>query len=303
MLETTVIAMLSEAASGISEAPSGLGTELISTLAALATGLVLWAAGGGIMRPAVGALGLGLGALGGWMAWQQTGIGPMWALPAGSALVTCCVALLAWHLASGVLLSALAGLLAGSVAWGAIHIDQGNEVAPPPIQALFGLAPMPVDSTNDDATITPVLAPAATPSLNPSDLAEAAVRAHTQEFADQLAAQEDLAPVRAAWDTVPAEPRLVILIATAAAALLGLLIAALAQSLAAVLLTAIGGALLVVASVPRLVTSISGMDPGFSPSTTALLAVGAWAGMSVLGMAIQAATKKKPAPQAAPAAA
>jgi hypothetical protein len=287
--------MLQYLIAAVQDASSSVSPDLAWTLAALAVGLILWAAGGGIMRPAVGALGLALGALGGWMAWQETGIGPAWAMPVGGALVTACVTLLAWHLASGVLLSALAGLLAASVAWSVVHLASPLEVAPPPVAALFG-----IDTTvlPPLVTITPALYTPAAPqgSLNPAHLGEAALRLQAQQLADNVADHENVAPVRAAWSTVPAADRFAILVATAAAALAGLLLAALAQSTAAVLLTSIGGSLLIVGAVPRLVGTLGAVDLGFGPERGILIAIGAWTVLSVLGIAIQAAIGSKTRP-------
>lgn len=297
--------MLQHLIAAVQDASSTVSPDLAWTLAALAVGLILWAAGGGIMRPAVGALGLAMGAMAGWMAWLETGIGPAWAMPLGVALVTACVTLLAWHLASGVLLSALAGLLAASVTWSVVHLAAPLEVAPPPVAALFGIeATVLSPQTPPQTTITPALYTPAAPqgSLNPAHLGEAALRLQAQQLAGDVAGHQSVAPVRAAWSTVPATDRFAILVAMAAAALGGLLLAALAQSTAAVLLTSIGGSLLIVGAVPRLVSTLGAVDLGFGPDRGILIAIGAWAVLSVLGIAIQAATGSKTRPVATEAA-
>ncbi len=277
---------------------------LLWTPATFAVGLMLWVAGGGIIRPSVGAVGLGLGALGGWLAWLETGIGPAWALPASGAVITCCVALLAWHLASGVLLCASAGLLAGAVAWGSVHLMQPAEIATPPVAALFGLEAPDTASDASPSLVPVAFTPiAGTPpaSLNPDALADAAIAARAGALAKDVADHEQIAPVRAAWTTVPAEQRFVILIATAGAALLGLVIAALAQSTAAILLTSICGALMMVSAVPRMLNSFGVADLGISANTAVMTALGAWALLSLAGIGIQTARRTGATPPAAPA--
>ena len=267
---------------------ASVGPDLAWTLAALAVGLMLWAAGGNILRPAVGALGLTVGAIAGWMVWQETGIGPAWAMPLAGALVTACVALLAWHLASGVLLSVLGGLLAGSVAWTAVFLMAPDEIAAPPVADVFGIEHQLLDQANsmEPAVFTPAEA-------SGGSLAEDLVRKRSQSLADQVAARSELAPVRAAWSTVPAQERMIILISAAAAALCGLLLAALAQSTAAVLLTAIGGSLMIAGAVPRLAHTLGATDLGLSAPRAAVVAVIVWFVLALLGCAIQCATGQR----------
>jgi hypothetical protein len=161
-----------------------------------------------------------------------------------------------------------------------------EEIAAPPIADVFGIEHQLMSAAD---SIEPVLY---TPTT-PGDLAEGIVRSRTQALADQLKGSTELAPVRAAWSTVPAEERMIILVAIAAAALSGLLLAALAQSTAAVLLTAIGGSLMITGAVPRLAHTLGATDLGLGAPRAAVVAVLAWFALALLGSAIQLATGQR----------
>lgn len=277
------------------------GPDLAWIIAALGLGLVLWAAGGGIMRPAVAALGLAAGAIAGRLVWLESGVGPEWVLPLVGALATTCVALLAWHLASGMLLSLLAALLAASVTWGIASIADSALVPPPPVAGLFGLthpvyeAVKPVDPPAPEAATA---APADT-AIDAAPILHAALRAKAEALGEDFAASQDIAPIRMAWALMGANSRFTILVASGIAALLGLLLAALARRTAAIVLTAVGGGLLVIGAIPRLAATLGANDLGMEPSTTALVAIGAWLALAVLGIIIQMAMAAPPPPVAA----
>lgn len=267
------------------DAPTASQGGLAWIITALALGLVLWAAGGGIIRPAVGVLGLAAGAVAGRMVWLETGVGPEWVLPTVGALACACVALLAWHLASGALLALLAALLAASITWSiaTLAAPEDAPVPTPPVAGLFGLdqpsAAADAD-TDDHSPENTREEPTAPTSGEPQDSALAAVEQHLQS-------SEELAPVRAAWPEVPADERFAILVAAGIAALMGLLLAALASRTSAILLTALGGSLLVVCALPRLASALGASDLGLSPSNAALTAIGAWTVLALLGVLIQ----------------
>ena len=279
-----------------------LGPDLAWTITALGLGLVLWAAGGGIMRPAVAALGLAAGAIAGRLVWLESGVGPEWVLPLVGALATTCVALLAWHLASGMLLSLLGALLAACVTWGIASIADSALVPPPPVAGLFGLthpvyavAPPPGEQPAPEAS--PVEQSGAT--IETAAVLNAALRAKAEALGKDFAASQEIAPIRMAWALVGANSRFTILVASGIAALLGLLLAALAQRTAAIVLTAVGGGLLVVGAIPRLAATLGAGELGMAPSTAAFVAIGAWLALALLGIIIQMAMAAPPPPVAA----
>ena len=265
--------------------------ELSWVIAAMVTGIVLWATGGWILRPAVGALGVALGALLGWTVWQETGIGPAWIPPLVGGIVVACVALLAYRLLAGAMLAASLALLVGLGAWTVLSLSQ-EDMPHPPIVHMLGLAdtaaadgPAPEPPTTLDTTIAPVALPsAALPA--------------TTDWLDS----EELTPFRLAWSTVPSDPRLVIMIAAAAGALVGLVLATFATTFGAVLLTACCGALLMLAAGPRLL-DLAGLSPGWLKSGAAGtgLVIG-WIGLTVIGLIVQSLARPrltaKPTPPA-----
>ena len=251
--------------------------ELSWTIAALITGIVLWATGGWILRPAVGAMGLALGGLVGWVIWQETGIGPPWAAPLAGGIVVACVALLAYRLLSGGLLAASLALMACMGTW-AVSACTDAQVPHPPSIAMLGLgSPTEKDVQALEATITEVSLPPATSLADPGKWLE----------------HEELTPFREAWQAVPPDPRLAIMIAAAVGALLGLILATFASTTAAVLLTACGGSLMMLAAGPRLL-AMAGLLPGWTsnPSAGSGLAFG-WMGLVVLGLIIQALARPR----------
>jgi hypothetical protein len=272
------------------------GTDLAWTITALGLGLVLWAAGGGLMRPAVGALGLAAGAIAGRMVWLETGIGPEWVLPLVGALATTCVALLAWRLASGMLLCLLGALLAGSVTWGIASFNHQANVPAPPLALLFGITQptYTLESTPPESDPPAVVASQDPSPLDTAALVSSNLKAKAQAIGGDIAQSEAAAPIRAAWMGAHAEIRFSVLIAMGIAALVGLLIAALTERTAAIWLTAIGGALLVVAALPRLGSTLGAGELGITPTTSVHIAIGAWLAMTVLGIVIQMAMATPP---------
>ena len=142
-----------------------LSGDLLWAIAAFLVGFILWAAGGWILRPAVGALGLGLGALGGLLIWMETGIGPPWAAPLVGGILVACVALLAYRLLAGGMLAATLALLAATSSWSVLHLTEDG-VPPPPVATLFGLPlqpPPPADQGEHSRHRTP---PCSHPSVD-----------------------------------------------------------------------------------------------------------------------------------------
>jgi len=308
--------MLHLLATALTDANSA-GPSLAWTIVAFGLGLVLWGSGGGIMRPAVGALGLAAGAIAGRMVWLESGVGPEWVLPMVGALATSCVALLAWHLASGMLLSLLAAMLTGSVVWGIASMADSDSVPPPPVAGLFGLQHPTYATTPDasetaqanDAATPPAANPgpdSATPDDTPTEAARATdtpltadLRAQAEAGWDHIAASPELAPIRTAWSRVPDNDRFTILVASGIAALLGLLAAALAGRTAAIWLTASGGGLLVMCALPRLVSTMGASNLGFEPQTAAMVVTFGWLTLTILGIVIQMVLRTPPSAPAA----
>ncbi|MDP7069804.1 MAG: hypothetical protein QF561_00470 [Phycisphaerales bacterium] len=246
--------------------------ELLWAIAALAVGLILWVTGGWLLRSAVGALGLGLGALGGLLVWMQTGIGPPWAAPLVGALVVACVALLAYRLLAGTLLALTLALLGGCTSWTIMHLTQ-PAVPPPPVAHIFGL---------EDRT--PVEPPAVVPVSLPA--------ATTLDAASWM--QDDrLIPFKESWSLLPADARLAVLAAAGGAALGGLIVFTLMGSLAAVLLTSVTGAGLVLAATPRILSHWNITPDWLHEHQGGTLIVLAWLSASGVGIVIQMLIKPK----------
>jgi len=251
-------------------------------LAALAVGIVLWATGGWVLRSAVGAMGLGLGGLAGMVIWEQTHIGPQWVAPVVGGIVIACVALLAYKLLAGALLAITLAILGGSVAWTVLHITE-DEVPPPPVASLFGL-PVEVEA----APSTPI-----TLVSLPSPLT-----LQTPEWTNH----EKLVPFRDAWETLPPDPRLMVLAAAGIAALAGLILSTFFTTAAAVLLTAAAGSGLVLAGLPRLLDTWGMVPEWLSGATGGSTMVLVWLGATLLGLIVQGLTRPRltKAPPAAP---
>jgi hypothetical protein len=242
-------------------------------LAALAVGIVLWATGGWVLRSAVGAMGLGLGGLVGMMIWEQTHIGPQWVAPVVGGIVIACVALLAYKLLAGALLAITLAVLGGSVAWTVLHISD-DEVPPPPVASLFGL---PVEAGIEEAKpLTPVSLP------SPFTLQSPAWTNH-----------EKLVPFRDAWETLPPDPRLVVLATAGIAALAGLILSTFFTTAAAVLLTAAAGSGLVLAGLPRLLDTWSMVPDWLGGAAGGSTIVLVWLGATMLGLIVQGMTRPR----------
>ncbi len=254
-------------------------------LAALAVGIVLWATGGWVLRSAVGAMGLGLGGLGGMMIWEQTHIGPQWVAPVVGAIVIACVALLAYKLLAGALLAITLTILGGSVAWTVLHLTENN-VPPPPVAGLFGL---PVDElAGEPPDATPLEQATTHRSILPVSFPP-----NITQHAMELGRHEKLVPFRDAWETLPPDPRLVVLATAGIAALAGLILSTFFTTAAAVLLTATAGAGLVLTALPRLL-DMWNMTPdwlgGAAGGSTIVLA---WLAATALGLILQGLTRPR----------
>jgi hypothetical protein len=260
-----------------------LSGDLLWVGAALLVGFILWAAGGWILRPAVGALGLGLGALGGLLIWMETGIGPPWAAPLVGGVIVACVALLAFRLLAGGMLAAALALLAATSTWSVLHLTE-DAVPPPPVAMLFGLphqpppasAPQqePASGTSSDASFIPVSMP------SPLSMA-------TSKFS----ADERLIPFKDAWEQLPPDPRLAVLLFAGAAALAGLVCSTLFGTLGAIMLTATAGGGLILASLPRLLLNWDMLPTWLEGATGGTTLCLAWLGLTAIGLIVQGMTK------------
>ena len=260
--------------------------ELSWVIAAMITGVVLWATGGWILRPAVGALGLALGGLLGWTVWQETG--PAWVPPVVGGVVVACVSLLVYRLLAGGILATSLALLAGLGTWAVLSVSQ-EDMPHPPIVQMLGLADSAAVGGVDPETPTPntTIAPVALP---------AAPLPATIDWLDH----EELAPFRQTWSSVPSDPRLMIMIAAAAGALVGLVLATFATTFAAVLLTACCGGLLILAAGPRLL-DFAGLPPSWLESSAAGTGlVIAWTGLTIIGLVVQSLARPRLAATPAP---
>ncbi len=247
--------------------------EFIWALAALAVGLILWVTGGCLLRSAVGALGLGLGALGGLLVWMQTGIGPPWAAPLVGAIIVACVALLAYKLLAGTLLALSLALLGACTAWTLMHVTQ-PEVPPPPVAMIFGLEHQPEPEPTEVVLV----------SLPTPDILGG----------NNWAQDERLIPFKESWSLLPVDARLAVLAVAGGSALAGLVVFTLLSSLAAVLLTSVTGAGLMLAASPRILAHWDMAPDWLHESSGGSVMVFAWLTASVLGLVIQALVRPQP---------
>ena len=262
-----------------------LSGELLWVIAAFLVGFILWAAGGWILRPAVGALGLGLGALGGLLIWMETGIGPPWAAPLACGILVACVALLAYRLLAGGMLAATLALLAATSSWSVLHLTEDG-IPPPPVATLFGLPTQPLPTTDQGNTPDIAAPPAVIPVSMTSPLALAG---------SQLASNERLIPFKDAWEQLPPDPRLAVLLFAGAAALGGLVCSTLFGTLGAIMLTAAAGGGLILAATPRLLTEWDMLPEWLAGATGGTTISLAWLGLTAVGLIVQGMTKPKKA--------
>ncbi len=245
--------------------------DLIGAFIVLGVGIILWAAGGWILRPAVGALGLGLGGLGGFLIWIETGIGPVWATPLIGGIVAACVALLAYRLLAGLMLALSLALLGSTVAWTVLSLSE-PDVPPVPVSVVFGLPHTSPDSTPP---------PPGIPSMQHTTL--------TMPL--EIAEHQRLAPIRAAWAGLPADPRLAVLLMGGGGLLLGLVISTLFSRTGAIMLTAVAGGGLILAGLPRLLTHLDLAPEWLAAEPAGGTVTLAWLGVSAMGLAVQAMTR------------
>ncbi|MDP7029134.1 MAG: hypothetical protein QF733_02835 [Phycisphaerales bacterium] len=249
--------------------------DLAAAVILVGVGVILWAAGGWVLRPAVGALGLGLGVLGGFLIWIETGIGPAWAAPLIGGIIAACVALLAYKLLAGVMLALSLALLASTTTWTVLSLTE-PDVPPVPVGMLFGL---------------PEAVPPAG-AAEPSNALPAQVPGLTMPL--QLANHAHLTPIRSAWTAMPADPRLAILLMAGGGLLGGLVLSTLFTRTGAILLTAVAGAGLIIAGLPRLLAQWDVAPEWLATDPAGGTLTLAWLGASVIGLVVQGMTKPTP---------
>jgi len=253
------------------DALSSATPSLIWLGAALLVGLILWAAGGWLLRSAVGALGFGLGALAGLFAWLETGIGPPWGAPLLGAVVMACVSLLAYRLLAGALLAAAMCLLCTSTGWAVLNLTEAS-IAAPPVAGMFGL--------RQPEQVQPTIVPVA--RQIPSSLP-------VPTWPDDARLQ----PIESAWQTLPADARLTVLAAGGAGAVIGLVTSTLFSGFAAVLLTATAGSGVLLGAGARLLEAVEQSPSWLGADVAESGLVLAWVGLAGLGLAVQGLTRPK----------
>ncbi|NNF44809.1 MAG: hypothetical protein HKN62_17530 [Phycisphaerales bacterium] len=279
-------------------------------------GLLLWTAGRRVLRPALAAGGLLVGAALGWTATSSlTGadIGvtlPAWSGAALAGLLLACLAALLYRL---LVAAALAFVIA--LASPAAVLTAAEARTPPEPAVELAETPVAEAVPAADETIIdpagPIIDEASTwlfpepdpPAPPPADAGPDPGRAtiaplFPTDAAGRLAdARGRLEPVvdrgRDWWDQVPTRLRPAVIGAALTGFVLGLLMGTIAPAFSASIVTSFGGSLLWLCAFHALLLQIGAESP--FPITATPIALAIWLSVSMLGAAIQWTFRPKPA--------
>ena len=286
---------------------------LIASLILLVIGLVLWAAGRRVLRPAFGAIAF-LGGIGaGWAAGVRLDLGvSLWVTALIVAFLFMCVAILAYRAMIATGMALVLTIIAPLAIWGGAELRGGVPVASlgPDAESEQSLtSPLPVleeavdswwergnapekdNTTDDDPEST---APASADTLtkpnpisdllpiNPALLGMAGDR--IEQASGYVATVSHWS--QSMWETTPPNLRPGMIIAAIVGALTGFLVGTLASSISVSIVTAFGGSLLWMTS-----SAVFARELGLSDNLYSLLPAPGWLllwGMSgIIGLSIQ----------------
>ena len=279
---------MSEIAEAIQQLP---GKSWVPILVIIAIGVVLWAAGGRLLRTAFALLGFLIGAAVGWLLGHAVELGA----PAGlvaliAALVVACVATLAFRAAVATGLAAIVAVAAPMSIWAVADIKGLESAVSEPLASPEPSVEAPAEPEMDE--IDRWLA-----EVRGDTIEEAGVELEA-EVAETIAAAKTLIEhvvdqFQVVWDRVPEDLRSRMLGATIVGGLIGFLVGTLATAFSASLVTAFAGSMTwLVGGWSAL--SKAGVDGPWVPTGPAGWMV-LWLAVGIIGLAVQWTVRVKAA--------
>lgn len=285
---------------------------LIASLILLLIGLILWAAGRRVLRPAFGAIAF-LGGIGaGWAAGIKIDLGvSLWVTALIVAFLFMCVAILAYRAMIATGMALVLTIIAPLAIWGGAELRSGAQVASldPEVESEQSLSsPLPIiedddswwerenppekENTTDDDPDSREPASADTLTgldpisdlfpINPALLGSSGDR--VEQAAGYVATVSHWS--QSMWETTPPNLRPGMIIAAIVGALTGFLVGTLASSISVSVVTAFGGSLLWMTS-----SAVFARELGLSDNLYAMLTAPGWllvwAMSGIIGLSIQ----------------
>ena len=285
---------------------------LIASLILLLIGLILWAAGRRVLRPAFGAISF-LGGIGaGWAAGIKIDLGvSLWVTALIVAFLFMCVAILAYRAMIATGMALVLTIIAPLAIWGGAELRSGAQVASldPEVESEQSLSsPLPIiedddswwerenapekENTTDDDPDSREPASADTLTgrdpisdlfpINPALLESSGDR--VEQAAGYVATVSHWS--QSMWETTPPNLRPGMIIAAIVGALTGFLVGTLASSISVSVVTAFGGSLLWMTS-----SAVFARELGLSDNLYAMLTAPGWllvwAMSGIIGLSIQ----------------
>lgn len=282
--------LLRDAGDAISTAP--LGAQGVMVLVLIA-GLILWFAGGKVVKPALLAVGVALGAAGGMILLPELGTTQVASIPspyvglAGGAIAGGAVAAMFFRMA--ITVSAVGAFAAGGLLAGACFLQFAPRLIPPEPAPLAS----PESSVDLDALTSGLDTSLDRAASIKRDLAEHldprtramlhTAAGQTRQFVERLARQ-----TRSLWDDLSPREQAVLVGGTLVGGIVGLLVGLVMPRKSAAIVTAMAGAALWLASTTWL--AHAAQVPGRELLHRSPLAwAGIWLAVSVLGVVVQLA--------------
>lgn len=285
---------------------------LIASLILLLIGLILWAAGRRVLRPAFGAIAF-LGGIGaGWAAGIKIDLGvSLWVTALIVAFLFMCVAILAYRAMIATGMALVLTIIAPLAIWGGAELRSGAQVASlnPEVESEQSLSsPLPIiedddswwerenppekENTTDDDPDSREPASADTLTgldpisdlfpINPALLGSSGDR--VEQAAGYVATVSHWS--QSMWETTPPNLRPGMIIAAIVGALTGFLVGTLASSISVSIVTAFGGSLLWMTS-----SAVFARELGLSDNLYSMLTAPGWllvwAMSGIIGLSIQ----------------
>ncbi|MHC4908771.1 MAG: hypothetical protein ACYTF9_03515 [Planctomycetota bacterium] len=280
-----------EIAEAIQQMPS---RSWVPILVVTAIGIVLWAAGGRLLRTAFALLGFVFGAAVGWFLGHAVELGaPVGIIALVAALLLACVGTLAYRTAVAAGLAAVLAIAAPLAVWSVADL-KGLEAA---VSGPLG--------TPEPVLTAPVEPDPAADDPDPIDTWLAEIRGQgaesagiSEEVVDSLEAATTLAEqiveqAGVVWEKIPESIRGQMIGATVVGGLIGFLVGTLATAFSATLVTAFAGSVTWMAG-GWSAMSKAGVDGPWAPATPAAWLV-LWFALALIGLAVQWTVRAKAA--------
>ena len=268
-----------------------INPQIIIPVVTAMTALILLLAGGRLLRPAVGLAGGLFGAGCGLL------LAPSLAIDVSPLVIALITGIIAAVIAVGIakfaiLLTLALGLAIASpvVTWHLAGLNDGKEIISNVIEAAN--IEIPQETTTEETPIEPVDEPTENtiPELSTTNAMGLAFGMLTSHALD--ATRSGIKRANAAWDVIPAGPRLMLVGAAIAGLLLGLLIATFMPHLAASVITSSFGSVLLIEALRNGATIIWSQQEFAAISPDFLLIL--YGGLALAGLGLQLTLFRRP---------